>query len=206
MCTYNSGEEKVIGQEFEASDSVEHLEAVELNALVVVYVGPLTLRDRVHGLNVQPLDVVDGLHHVDLAVQLLRLPVEGGHMSARAPEQQVPACARVVEAIRAEVVQVQIEVLLRAEYVHLFDDVVLGDRLLFIVLLQVAVKCPSQRQNRSKKSNQSDSTNNVFACAFVVREIPSLLQGNIVEHKIEVLLAAQVQVFDRLLGVGSLLW
>jgi hypothetical protein len=90
----------VIGQELHLLDVVKLLEAVDLNALVIVDVRPLLLSDGIHVFGVQPLDVVHGLLHVDLALELLRDPVECGHMATSPAYQEMPTVAGVVDSER----------------------------------------------------------------------------------------------------------
>ena len=87
----------MVGKKLQLEDVVEGLQAVQLDALVVVDVGPLLLRHGEHVLGVEPLDGVHRLHHVDLALELLLDPVEGGDVAAATADQEVTAVPRVVD-------------------------------------------------------------------------------------------------------------
>ena len=83
------GQQEMVGKVFQVGDVVHLLDAVDLDALVVVHVSPLFLGDREEVLGVEPADSVHRLHGIDLAHQGLRVPVEGGQVALPPPEQQV---------------------------------------------------------------------------------------------------------------------
>lgn len=117
-------QQKVIRQKLHAPHIVQRFHAVHLGALVVIEVHPILLGRRVHRFHVQPGHVHHLLHHVHLAVQPLRDPVEGGHMPFAATDQQMAAVFRVSHAIRPEV-QLQIEMLGLGGDVDVVDDLLL---------------------------------------------------------------------------------
>ncbi len=57
------------------------------------------------------LNVADGVHHVHLAEQALRAPVECCHVAARTAEQQKAPISSVAHSIRTELVQSKLKVL-----------------------------------------------------------------------------------------------
>jgi hypothetical protein len=89
-------QEEVVGQVLQTQDMVHLLDAVDLDALVVVDVGPLLLGHREEVLGVEPGDGVHGLQRVDLAHQSLGVPVEGGQVAAAAAQQQVAAISEIL--------------------------------------------------------------------------------------------------------------
>ena len=87
----------MVWQELHVDDVVHLLEAVDLDALVVVDVRPLLLGHSKQVLGVEPLDVVHRLLDADLAHEVLGDPVEGGHVTAPTAQGQVATVAGVVE-------------------------------------------------------------------------------------------------------------
>ena len=88
----------MIRQELHADNVVHLLEAVDLDALVVVDVRPLLLGHGQQVLGVEPLDVVHRFLDTDLAHEVLGHPVEGGDVAAPAADGQVAAVAGVIES------------------------------------------------------------------------------------------------------------
>lgn len=83
------GQQEVVGQVLQARDVVHLLDAVDLDALVVVDVGPLLLRNGEQVFCVEPVDGVDGLHGVHLAHQGLGVPVKCCHVTLPPANQKI---------------------------------------------------------------------------------------------------------------------
>lgn len=76
-------------------------QAVQLDAVAVVYVDVLFLRDGKVLVVVQPLDVPDHLAQLQLAAQLALAPVHGRDVALSACQQQLPPVPRVLACIRS---------------------------------------------------------------------------------------------------------
>lgn len=116
----------MIRQKLHPRDLVQLLQAVQFDPLIIVNINPFFLRDREHRLVMQPTNVVNRLHDVDLAVQFLRHPIDGGDVSLPPPQQKMPAVPRVIHTVRTEIAQVQFEVLRRGGDVDVFRNLVLS--------------------------------------------------------------------------------
>ena len=86
------------------------------------------------------LDIVYALHYVYFAVEFLGLPIKCGQVTLAAADEQMATIACVIETIRTEFVQVEVEVLLSAEQVHVLDDIVLSDAFVVVLFFDVTFK------------------------------------------------------------------
>lgn len=89
ISTYPRTHKKMIRQKLQLQYTIHLLETVEFNALVVIYIDPLLLGCCHHELRVQPTDIVNGLHHVYFAMQLLRDPVQRGQVTLSSSQHKV---------------------------------------------------------------------------------------------------------------------
>ena len=87
----------MVWQELQLEDVVQSLQAMQLDALIVVDVRPFLLSHGEHVFRVQPLNGVHRLHDVNLALQLLFDPIEGGNVTTATTNQKMTAVTRVVD-------------------------------------------------------------------------------------------------------------
>lgn len=97
----------MIRQKLQLQGSVQHLETVQLDTLVVIDVDPLLLCHCHHSLGVEETQVVDGLHDVGFKVELLGDPVEGSQVALPPSNHQVTAVACVIHSAREEYVDIR---------------------------------------------------------------------------------------------------